>query len=68
MKKIYKMVALNTIVPEFKNNENNPYEFDANEPYFTVHENGVESLTAELAEFAIKAMGYSLVTIEVKAA
>ena len=68
MKKIYKMEALSTIVPNFKNNENNPYEFNENEPYFRVDENGVESLTAELAQFAIDQMGYSLVTIEVKAA
>ena len=67
-KKIYKMEALGTIVPNFKNTDNNPYEFNENDPYFRYDERGVESLTAELAQFAMDEMGFSLVTVEVKAA
>jgi hypothetical protein len=68
MKKIYRMEALSTIVPNFKQSENNPYEFNENEPYFRVDERGVESLTEELAQFAIDQMGYSLAIVEVRAA
>ena len=68
MKKIYKMEALGTIVPNFKNNENNPYEFNENDPYFRYDDKGVESLTEELAQFALDEMGYSLAVVEIKAA
>ena len=68
MKKIYKMEALGTIVPNFKNDENNPYEFNATDPYFRYDDKGVESLTDELAQFALDEMGYSLAVVEIKAA
>ena len=68
MKKIYKMEALGTIVPNFKDSDSNPYEFNATDPYFRYDEKGVESLTDELAQFALDTMGYTIAVVEIKAA